>query len=86
MMWIIPLKVNVMETDLKNLPLIPDSKTFYVITISFYDCFDQLYNRTDFITDVSDTIRHMESFIIKWRQTNLILDYPGDIAGKRVIC
>jgi len=60
-----------MEMDIKKLPEIPDNKLFYILVVSFYDCYDQLYSNPKFIVDVELTLDSMIESIRRWRMENL---------------
>jgi hypothetical protein len=68
-----------METDIHNLPLIPDEKMFYTFVVSFYECYEQLHDYKKFDDDIDLTMNQIFSIIQKWRKLYLVLDYPGDL-------
>jgi len=68
-----------METDIKNLPIIPDDKLYYILAMSFYECYDQLHNDERFEKDLNDTMSKIFKVLKSWREIHLILDYPGDL-------
>ena len=70
-----------METNICNLPLIPDEPIIYVLAASFYECYDQLYKNEKFCKDIDDTMNIFFTSLTAWRSRNLILNYPGDMNG-----
>jgi len=60
-----------METDIKNLPIIPDESSYYMQMISIIDCFDQMYTRGDFIDDILYIRNNMEKSIHVWKKNYL---------------
>jgi hypothetical protein len=68
-----------METDIHNLPLIPDDRLYYILAISFYECYDQLHNDEKFEKGLNEIMSKIFSVLKTWRESQLILDYPGDL-------
>lgn len=60
-----------MESNLKNLPIIPDSPSYYRLMMSIVDCYDQLQKRTEFINDISFIQNKMSLTIHNWRNENI---------------
>ena len=61
-----------MESNIRNLPLIPDGKTFYIVMSSIIECFDQMHTREDFINDLRFITQTMDKNINSWKKENLI--------------
>jgi len=60
-----------METDIKNLPIIPDEQSYYMQMISIIDCYDQLQKRPDFLDDILFIRNNMEKSVRNWRNKNI---------------
>ena len=60
-----------MESNLRNLPTIPDSPSYYILMMSIVDCYDQLQKRTEFIDDISFIQNKMSLSIHNWRIKNI---------------
>ena len=68
-----------METDIKNLPMIPDMPEMYEAITAYYNAFEYLQNNNKFVSDFDNTLGRTFIYIQQWRHKNLILDYPGDM-------